>query len=97
MLYGLLTVIRVSSTMDSSGRPENLLFTHILVPPVCIRPSVHMDGGGSNEDDLTVKLQSIIEHNMALKRAMSVGQQRVDEVYELWYVAERERHTHRET
>ena len=87
MLYGLLTVIRVSSTMDSSGRPENLLFTHILVPPVCIRPSVHMDGGGSNEDDLTVKLQSIIEHNMALKRAMSVGQQRVDEVYELWYVA----------
>ena len=46
--------------MDSSGRPENLLFTHILVPPVCIRPSVHMDGGGSNEDDLTVKLQSIM-------------------------------------
>lgn len=40
------------------GRPEHLILTHLLVPPVCVRPSVAMDGGGgSNEDDLTVKLQ----------------------------------------
>lgn len=25
------------------GRPERLILTHILVPPVCIRPSVAMD------------------------------------------------------
>lgn len=31
---------------------------HLFVPPVAIRPSVQMDAGaGSNEDDLTVKLQ----------------------------------------
>ena len=40
------------------GRPENLVLQNLLVPPVPIRPSVAMDvGGGSNEDDLTVKLQ----------------------------------------
>ena len=38
-----------------SGRPEDLILTHVPVPPVCIRPSVEMDGG-TNEDDLTVKL-----------------------------------------
>lgn len=55
-----------------SGRPENLLLQYILVPPVPIRPSVSMDGG-SNEDDLTVKLQEILEVNLALEIAMSKG------------------------
>ncbi len=26
-----------------AGRPEKLILTHILAPPVCIRPSVAMD------------------------------------------------------
>ena len=50
------------------GRPENLVLENILVPPVPIRPSVAMDvGGGSNEDDLTVKLLEIINVNLALE------------------------------
>lgn len=55
-----------------NGRPENLILQHILVPPVPIRPSVSMDGG-SNEDDITVKLQEILEVNLALQIAMSKG------------------------
>ncbi|GMH93134.1 hypothetical protein TrST_g13733 [Triparma strigata] len=56
------------------GRPENLLLVNLLVPPVPIRPSVAMDvGGGSNEDDLTVKLQEIIDVNIALKLALTKG------------------------
>eukprot|EP00591_Stephanopyxis_turris_P005419 CAMPEP_0195525732 /NCGR_PEP_ID=MMETSP0794_2-20130614/26324_1 /TAXON_ID=515487 /ORGANISM="Stephanopyxis turris, Strain CCMP 815" /LENGTH=171 /DNA_ID=CAMNT_0040656251 /DNA_START=41 /DNA_END=552 /DNA_ORIENTATION=- len=56
------------------GRPENLILHNILVPPVPIRPSVAMDSGaGSNEDDLTVKLQEIIDVNNALKIAMGRG------------------------
>jgi DNA-directed RNA polymerase III subunit RPC1 len=56
------------------GRPENLLLRNLLVPPVPIRPSVAMDvGGGSNEDDLTVKLQEIIDVNIALKLALQKG------------------------
>ena len=40
-----------------AGRPETLVMTHLPVPPVCIRPSVEMDtGGGTNEDDITMKL-----------------------------------------
>ncbi len=39
----------------SPGRPEDLVVTHIAVPPVAIRPSVEMDGA-SNEDDITMKL-----------------------------------------
>lgn len=43
--------------LDLAGRPENLIMTHLPVPPVCIRPSVEMDsGGGTNEDDITMKL-----------------------------------------
>eukprot|EP01113_Clastostelium_recurvatum_P040668 TRINITY_DN6343_c0_g1_i1.p1 TRINITY_DN6343_c0_g1~~TRINITY_DN6343_c0_g1_i1.p1 ORF type:complete len:1395 (-),score=348.95 TRINITY_DN6343_c0_g1_i1:174-4358(-) len=46
------------------GRPENLVLSHILVPPVCIRPSVMMDSAqGSNEDDLTIKLAEILHMN----------------------------------
>ncbi|KAL7553153.1 hypothetical protein ACHAWF_018055 [Thalassiosira exigua] len=54
------------------GRPENLILEHILVPPVPIRPSVAMDvGGGSNEDDLTVKLLEVINVNLALEVNMA--------------------------
>ena len=43
--------------LDLPGRPENLIMTNLTVPPVTIRPSVEMDtGGGTNEDDITMKL-----------------------------------------
>ena len=46
----------------------------VPVPPVPIRPSVPQDmGGGSTEDDITVKLQEIIEMNNALKLALEKG------------------------
>lgn len=41
------------------GRPENLIVTTIPVPPVCIRPSVEMEGVGSNEDDISMKLTQV--------------------------------------
>lgn len=50
------------------------LFASRQVPPVPIRPSVAMDiGGGSNEDDLTVKLQEIIDINASVKAALDNG------------------------
>jgi DNA-directed RNA polymerase III subunit RPC1 len=56
------------------GRPENLILQNLLVPPVPIRPSVAMDlGGGSNEDDLTVKLQEIVGVNVALELGLMKG------------------------
>lgn len=56
------------------SRPENLILQNLLVPPVPIRPSVRLEfGGGSNEDDLTVKLQEILDVNVALELALSKG------------------------
>jgi len=56
------------------GRPENMIVEAVSVPPVSIRPSVAVDqGGGSNEDDLTVQLQEIINVNAALELALSKG------------------------
>ena len=56
------------------SRPERLVLTHLPVPPVCIRPSVKMDGGASNEDDLTCKLASIIDTSNAIREHMAKGQ-----------------------
>lgn len=58
----------------AGGRPELLLWTHIPVPPACIRPSVAMaQEGGSNEDDLTIKLSEIIYTNQIIKDALERG------------------------
>lgn len=54
-----------------NGRPEHLLLTHVPVPPVCIRPSVEMDTGGSNEDDLTIKLTVRVPAPGALCHALA--------------------------
>lgn len=47
----------------TTSRPEDMLLTQVLVPPVCIRPSVTMNAGASSEDDLTMLIQFIIEAN----------------------------------
>ncbi|KXZ56345.1 hypothetical protein GPECTOR_1g305 [Gonium pectorale] len=58
--------------LDIQGRPEDLIVTHIAVPPVAIRPSVEMDGA-SNEDDITVKLMQIIDVNNVLRQGLEKG------------------------
>ena len=54
------------------GRPEWLIWQNILVPPSCIRPSVEQDGG-SNEDDLTIKLTDIVYTNLIIGEALEKG------------------------
>eukprot|EP01105_Mastigella_eilhardi_P025761 TRINITY_DN7112_c0_g1_i1.p1 TRINITY_DN7112_c0_g1~~TRINITY_DN7112_c0_g1_i1.p1 ORF type:complete len:1449 (-),score=402.34 TRINITY_DN7112_c0_g1_i1:65-4234(-) len=57
-----------------NGAPERLILTHLLVPPVCIRPSVAMDSTlGSNEDDLTMKIAEIIHLNKEIRNNMQKG------------------------
>ena len=62
--------------MDNyNGPPENLIVRSVIVPPVPIRPSVPVEtgGAGSNEDDITIKLQEIIDVNNALRMALEKG------------------------
>eukprot|EP00300_Choanocystis_sp_HF-7_P018645 c20097_g2_i2.p1 GENE.c20097_g2_i2~~c20097_g2_i2.p1 ORF type:complete len:1413 (-),score=323.94 c20097_g2_i2:41-4279(-) len=59
---------------NEHSRPEHLIVRYVLVPPVCLRPSVQMGTGqGSNEDDLTMKLTEIIHINNTLRTAMEKG------------------------
>lgn len=56
--------------MDAKkAQPKDLIFTRMLVPPVCIRPSVLSDlKAGTNEDDLTMKQSEIIFINDVIKK-----------------------------
>ncbi|PWN51206.1 putative RPO31-DNA-directed RNA polymerase III, 160 kd subunit [Violaceomyces palustris] len=54
------------------GRPEEYIWQYIVVPPVCIRPSVAQDGA-TNEDDVTNKITDIITFNNLIKLALSKG------------------------
>ena len=54
--------------MPAKYGQDELILTHIPVPPCCIRPSVAMGvGAGSNEDDLTVILSEIVKASMTLQ------------------------------
>lgn len=54
---------------SSKAHPKDLIFTRMLVPPVCIRPSVLSDlKAGTNEDDLTMKQSEIILINDVIKK-----------------------------
>ncbi|KZV97740.1 beta and beta-prime subunits of DNA dependent RNA-polymerase [Exidia glandulosa HHB12029] len=64
------------------GRPEQYLWQYISVPPVCIRPSVAQDGG-SNEDDLTVKLAEIVFSNTLIKQGIQKGAP-IQQLMEQW-------------
>nr|POE56345.1 dna-directed rna polymerase iii subunit rpc1 [Quercus suber] len=64
------------------GRPEHLIWTHLPVPPVAIRPSVAQESQ-STEDDITNKLGDIVQMNTILKAALNHGQPIV-KVMEIW-------------
>ncbi|KAM9325606.1 DNA-directed RNA polymerase III subunit RPC1 [Gastrophryne carolinensis] len=52
-----------------AAKPGDLILTRLLVPPLCIRPSVISDlKSGTNEDDLTMKLTEIIFLNDVIKK-----------------------------
>ncbi|XP_047946908.1 DNA-directed RNA polymerase III subunit 1-like [Salvia hispanica] len=73
-VYELLTNMRDEDCelLYLNDRPENLMFTSILVPPTSIRPSVFVDGGTQrNETDITERLKSIIKANASLRSEMA--------------------------
>ncbi|XP_077970587.1 DNA-directed RNA polymerase III subunit RPC1-like [Styela clava] len=56
------------------GRPQDMIVTRLLVPPLCIRPSVINDlKSGTNEDDLTMKLTEILFLNNVIEKHRASG------------------------
>lgn len=49
---------------------RDFIIEHLVVPPVCLRPSIMLTNSLSNEDDLTIKLKEIIFLNQKVGQAM---------------------------
>ena len=76
--------VEMMNMRPEHSRPEELILTHLPVPPCCIRPSVAMGvGAGSNEDDLTVILSEIVKASMTLQETMDKGANIIN-VMECW-------------
>ncbi|KAI8497884.1 DNA-directed RNA polymerase III subunit RPC1 [Branchiostoma belcheri] len=61
--------------MDAEhGRPQDMILTRLLVPPLCIRPSVSTElKAGTNEDDVTMKLTEILFLNDVIQKHRATG------------------------
>ena len=55
------------------SRPEWMICTVLLVPPLTVRPSVVMDDNQRMEDDLTHKLIDIVRNNQRLRDKIDKG------------------------
>ncbi len=67
------------------GRPEWLVLTLLLVPPITARPSITLETGERSEDDLTHKLVDIIRINQRLAENLEIGAPQfiIDDLWEL--------------
>jgi DNA-directed RNA polymerase subunit A' len=54
------------------GRPEDLIITHVPVPPVTMRPSITLETGERSEDDLTHKLVDVVRINKRLQNNIEI-------------------------
>lgn len=64
-------------------RPEWLVLSVLLVPPVTVRPSITLESGDRSEDDLTHKLVDILRINQRLRENRDVGSPQLI-VEDLW-------------
>ena len=65
------------------GRPELFLWQYLPAPPICIRPSVAQDDGGTNEDDVTMKLSEIVLFCGYIRLGLQKGAP-INQIMELW-------------
>ncbi len=67
------------------GRPEDLVITHLPVPPVTMRPSITLETGERSEDDITHKMVDIIRINKRLQNNIEIDAPDfiIDDLHEL--------------
>jgi DNA-directed RNA polymerase subunit A' len=65
--------IRKLGSDPDAARPEWMVLSVLLVPPVKIRPSITLESGDKSEDDLTHKLVEIIRVNQKLEANINAG------------------------
>ena len=65
------------------ARPEWLILSVLLIPPVTMRPSITLESGERSEDDLTHKLGDIVRINQRLFENINAGAPEVI-IEDLW-------------
>ncbi len=67
------------------SRPEWLILSVLLVPPVNVRPSITLESGERSEDDLTHKLVDVMRINLRLEQNLNAGAPQIiiDDLWEL--------------
>ncbi len=70
---------------SKTSRPEALILSALLVPPVDVRPSITLETGERSEDDLTHKLVDIMRINQRLEQNINAGAPQIiiDDLWEL--------------
>ncbi len=77
--------IRALGLDSTYSRPEWMVLTCLLVPPVSVRPSITLETGDRSEDDLTHKLVDIMRINQRLEANINAGapQLIIEDLWEL--------------
>src|SRR2546425_11704498 len=77
--------LRVLGLNPEVARPEWMVLTALLVPPVTVRPSITLESGDRSEDDLTHKLVDVLRINQRLRENRDAGapQLIVEDLWEL--------------
>jgi DNA-directed RNA polymerase, beta'' subunit/160 kD subunit len=77
--------MRLLGIDPTTSRPEWLVLTTLLVPPVNVRPSITLESGERSEDDLTHKLVEIMRINQRLEQNINAGAPQIiiDDLWEL--------------
>ena len=65
--------LKILAIEPSNVRPEYMVLTMLLVPPITMRPSITLVTGERSEDDLTHKLSDIVRVNQRLNENINAG------------------------
>ncbi len=65
--------VRMFGVDPDHARPEWMILTDLLVPPIRVRPSITLETGERSEDDLTHKLSDVVRVNQRLLENINAG------------------------
>ena len=64
--------------------PTDLILTHIIVPPSCIRPTIKETDGSLRHDDLTSKIHDFMIRNDKIKALIESEGDNCENIFNEW-------------
>jgi len=75
--------VKLFGMTSENARPEWMILTTLMVPPITMRPSITLETGERSEDDLTHKLSDVVRVNQRLLENVNAGAPEII-VEDLW-------------